>query len=65
MWMEEASGREVAAWARCPQIHLVWLDTPARLRSPDLVLGVHPSTACTDPHDYRIESEKRTQADEL
>lgn len=63
MWTEEAGGQEAAAWARRPQIPLVWLDTPARLRSPDLVCGVHPSTACTDPHG--VESEKRTRADEL
>lgn len=62
---KEAGGREAAAWARRPQIPLVWLDTPARLRSPDLVCGVHPSTAGKDPHKYRVESEKRTRADEL
>lgn len=49
----ECRGGWEAAWARRPQIPLIWLDTPARLKSPDLASGVDPELrAWTDTFKY-------------
>lgn len=46
--------------ARRPQIPLIWLDTPARLSSPDLVSGVHPGLhAWTHTSTCRVRQRQR------